>query len=100
MKFFKFSIIVLLTLFLLSCNNEDVTEPEPEDTINWIMTKFRLVNSPNITPNPGEVTWSFNETNGMLNITNNLEPQVPYFTGEYPYTMTTDTLVFTYQGSF
>jgi len=62
------------------------------------MTKYRITNSPDVLPNPGDVTWNFNETTGMLNITNNLEPEIPFYTGTYPYTMTTDTLIFTYEG--
>ena len=97
MKIYNLFLIAIVSIFLISCNNEDVTVPEPESAANWHMTKYRLTNSQTII-NPGEVTWSFNETNGMLEITNNLEPQIPYYTGEYPYTMTTDTLIFTYEG--
>jgi hypothetical protein len=81
----------------VACNDEDVTVPEQEVSTNWHMTKYRTTFSQTIL-NPGDVTWSFDETSGMLNIVNNVEPEVPYYNGEYPYTMTTDTLVFTYEG--
>lgn len=62
------------------------------------MTEYRLTFPPSITPNSGEVTWNFNETTNILKIANALENEVPYMSGEYPYSMTSDTLIFNYQG--